>query len=51
MFIADVVNVKADDKYLNGETGKFELSQANPLVYVHGGYLSWDRKSESSAGL
>ena len=39
MFIADVVNVKADDKYLNGETGKFELSQANPLVYVHGGYF------------
>ena len=34
-----VVNVKADDKYLNGETGKFELSQANPLVYVHGGYF------------
>ena len=39
MFIADVVNVKADDKYLNGETGKFELSQANPLVNVHGGYF------------
>ena len=39
MFIADVVNVKADDKYLNGETRKFELSQANPLVYVHGGYF------------
>lgn len=39
MFIADVVNVKADDKYLNGETGKIELSQANPLVYVHGGYF------------
>lgn len=39
MFIADVVNVKADDKYLNGETVKFELSQANPLVYVHGGYF------------
>ena len=39
MFIADVVNVKADDKYLNTETGKFELSQANPLVYVHGGYF------------
>ena len=39
MFIADVVNVKADDKYLNGETGKFELSQANPLGYVHGGYF------------
>ena len=39
MFIADVVNVKADDKYLNGETGKFELSEANQLVYVHGGYF------------
>ena len=37
MFIADVVNVKADDKYLNAETGRFELSEANPLVYVHGG--------------
>ena len=37
MFIADVVNVKADDKYLNAETGK--LSEANPLVYVHGGYF------------
>ena len=39
MFIADVVNVKADDKYLNAETGKFELSEANPLVYVNGGYF------------
>ena len=39
MFIADVVNVKADDKYLNAETVKFELSEANPLVYVHGGYF------------
>ena len=39
MFIADVVNVKADDKYLNAETGKSELSEANPLVYVHGGYF------------
>ena len=38
-FIADVVNVKADDKYLNAETGKFELSEANPLVYVQCGYF------------
>ena len=38
MFIADVVNVRADDKYLNPDTGKFELSQSNPLVYVHGNY-------------
>ena len=39
MFIAEVVNVKADDKYLDPETGKFELAGANPLVYVHGGYF------------
>ena len=37
MFIADVLNVKADEKYLNPETGKFELSESNPLVYLHGG--------------
>ena len=28
MFIADVLNVKADQKYMNQETGKFELSDA-----------------------
>ena len=39
MFIADVVNVKADDKYLNKETGKFELAESNLLVYAHGGYF------------
>ncbi len=39
MFIAEVVNVKADDKYLNTETGKFELADSNPLVYLHGGYF------------
>ena len=39
MFIADVVNVRADEKYLNKETGKLELAQTNPLVYVHGNYF------------
>lgn len=38
MFIADVVNVKAETDYLNQETGKFELFAAHPLVYLHGGY-------------
>ena len=38
MFIADVVNVRVDTAYLNSETGKLELAEANPLVYVHGGY-------------
>ena len=44
MFIADVVNVKADDKYLNSETGKFELAQSNLLVYAHGGYYELGEK-------
>ena len=39
MFIADVVNVKADDKYLIKETGKFELAASNLLVYAQGGYF------------
>lgn len=38
MFIADVLNVQADDKYLDTETGKWQLDAAKPLVYVHGGY-------------
>ena len=38
MFIADVVNVRADERYLNPDTGKFELSESHPLVYVHGNY-------------
>lgn len=44
MFIADVVNVQADDRYLNPETGKFELSDADPLVYLHGGYFELGKK-------
>ena len=38
MFIADGVNVRADERYLNPDTGKFELSESHPLVYVHGNY-------------
>ena len=44
MFIADVLNVKADEKYMNQETGKFELSDADPLVYLHGGYYGLGKK-------
>lgn len=39
MFIAEVVNVRADDKYLNPETGEWNLADADPLVYVHGKYF------------
>lgn len=38
IFIADVVNVKADDKYIDPETGKFDLEKANVLAYSHGQY-------------
>lgn len=44
IFISDVVNVRADDKHLNKETGKFELDQASPLVYLHGGYYGLGEK-------
>lgn len=39
MFIAEVVNVIADEAYLDAETGAFKLSEANPLAYVHGHYF------------
>jgi len=38
MFIADVVNVQADEKFINAETGVFELEEADLLVYSHGFY-------------
>ena len=44
MFVAEVVNVLADDRYLNGETGRFELEKSRPLVYVHGEYFGLGRK-------
>ncbi len=38
MFLADVVNVQADDRYLDPESGKLDLAAARPLVYDHGKY-------------
>ena len=43
MFIADVVNIRAEDNYLN-EKGKLELAGTNPLVYVHGEYFDLGEK-------
>ena len=39
MFLAEVVNVQADDRYLNQETGEWNLAEADPLVYTHGKYF------------
>lgn len=40
MFIADVVNVLADERYIDATTGKFDLEKANLLNYSHGNYYS-----------
>ena len=44
MFMAEVVNVRADERYLNPQTGKFELSESHPLVYLHGAYYGLGKK-------
>lgn len=40
MFIAEVVNVLADERWMNPETGKFELEKAGLMNYSHGGYFA-----------
>ena len=44
MFVAEVVNVQADDCYLDKDSGRFELASADPLVYLHGGYFELGKK-------
>lgn len=44
MFLAEVVNVRVDDKYMDTKTGKFEMESALPLVYNHGGYYKLGKK-------
>ena len=39
MFIADVVAVHADEKYMD-EKGRFHLDKAEPIVYSHGSYVT-----------
>jgi flavin reductase (DIM6/NTAB) family NADH-FMN oxidoreductase RutF len=43
MFVSEVVNVRIDEKYLK-EDGKFDLPEADPLVYVHGEYFGLGNK-------
>ena len=38
------MNVKADEKYLDSDTGKFDLAKSNLLVYAHGGYYEMGEK-------
>lgn len=44
MFIADVVNVQADDAFINQETGKFHLEESDPIAYLHGQYVGLGKK-------
>lgn len=38
MFIADVLNVRADERFLDPSTGRFSLEDARLLAYSHGIY-------------
>ncbi|MCH5221876.1 MAG: flavin reductase family protein [Muribaculaceae bacterium] len=38
MFIAEVVNVLADEKYLDSDSGKFKLENAGLMNFSHGAY-------------
>lgn len=38
MFIAEVVNILADEKYLDPENGSFDMEKAGLMAYVHGKY-------------
>ncbi len=40
MFLAEVINVRADRRYLDPETGVFSLEKAGLMAYSHGFYHS-----------
>lgn len=44
MFIAEVVNVLADTRYINPETGAFDLASSGLMAYAHGGYYALGNK-------
>ena len=40
LFLAEVVNVQADSRWLNPDTGRFELERAGLMSYSHGAYYA-----------
>ncbi len=44
MFIADVVNIVADDRYIDSESGAFDLASAGLMAYSHGNYFGLGKK-------
>lgn len=43
MFIADVMSIDADEKYIN-KKGSFDISKCNLIAYANGGYYELGRK-------
>ena len=43
LFIAEVLSIDADDKYIN-EKGAFDISKCDLIAYANGGYYSLDKK-------
>lgn len=39
MMIADVLNVRADTRWLDKDTGVFDLAASRPVAYLHGKYF------------
>lgn len=39
LFLADIVGVRADEQYIDPETGAFDMKRAGLLVYAHGEYF------------
>jgi hypothetical protein len=44
MFIANVVNIVADDQYIDPATGAMSLSKAEIIAYSHGNYYEMGKK-------
>lgn len=40
MFIAEVVNVRANERYLDPDTGGFDMERAGLIAYAHGEYFA-----------
>ncbi len=44
MFIAEVLNVIADDRYISPQTGAFDLAASGLMAYSHGHYYRLGRE-------
>jgi len=44
MFIAEIVAVTVDERYLDKNTDAFDLRQTNPIAYLHGNYYKLGEK-------